>query len=1459
VPSFDVIIPVYRGLQSTQACLRSVLAARNAATSHVIVVDDASPEPELSEWLVSVAREGRIELVCHPQNQGFVRSVNAAMALNPSRDVVLLNSDTLVSDGWLDVLAAHAGAPDVASVSPLSNNATLASYPRVAESNALPVGESEASLAACARRANPGIAVRVPTTVGCCMLITRRALVETGAFDEQTFGKGYGEENDWCMRATAKGFHHLIATDGFVYHEGEVSFGTTADEGKRRALERLAEKHPGYEARIRAHFAADPLREARRRLDIERLHASRRPILLMITHHWGGGTEQHVRDLALLLRGHAEVLVLRPQSAHCARLEWCTGHRQTEAFEAWFELPGEFDVLLRFLGSLPVARVHLHHVHGHDPAVLQLAARLGVPLDITCHDFFPLTPQYHLDPGGAMPADDVAHAWGWPAAQWRECMAALLRTADRVIFPSADIAARIREHCAVPAAQVWSHPEAPSGGRAALAKVLLLGGLTRAKGQDVVLACAREAAARGLPLAFRVLGHTEDALPVYPQLPLTVAGSYRAADLDALIALERADVVWLPARIPESFSYTLSAALRSGLPIVASRLGAFTERLKDTPRAILVAWNAEPEVWLDALLTSAGPRPLLPPADETQWRDYRERYLEPIRAGRAAAPVAQLAPRHFLAPRELPREAERSLATLFAGGVECGNAATLAELRARIASFDAELANARDAAGAAHEMARAAGRELDEAGARFQAAFEEQQRAAQAAHAAYQGILDSTTWRMTAPLRNAAHRLKVMKRRVARLLGRVDQIPQRAANVAQVLREEGVAGVGRRLHDKLTGRDDPFTLPLPSYQIERAMTPLRVPSSGTPEVSILIPVFGQHLHTYSCLASIARTCAGRAIEVLVADDASPEPAEMALAMVDGVRFVRQPRNLGFVDNCNAAAAEARGTFLLFLNNDTQVLDGWLDAMLEVFASEPKAGLVGAKLLFADGRLQDAGGIVWRDGSASNHGRGEDPRRPEYNYRRDADYCTGACMLIRRETWQALGGFDRRYVPAYYEDTDLAFRVREAGLRVIYQPHAEVVHFEGQTSGTDLTQGVKRHQVDNQAVFAERWRHVLANHRPRGVAPHRECDRAAQRRVLVIDVCVPMPDRDSGSLRMFEMLRLMRELGCRVSFVGDNGLHLPGYVRAVQALGVEVLHAPYFAPLSAVIEQRAAEYDIVILSRAFVAVKYIDLVKRHMPQAKLLFDTVDLHFLREQREAALHADAERRAAAEAARERELELIGKADVTLVVSAFERELLEREAPRARVHVLSNIHEPRPGPAPFEAREGMLFIGGFRHAPNVDAIDWFAREVMPRLRAAGAGLKLTVIGSDVPEELKRHAAGDFEFAGFVPDVEPLFARARLAVSPLRYGAGVKGKVNLAMQFGVPVIATPCAVEGMHLQDGVDVLVAEGAEAFAAATLRAYQDAGIWQTLRAGGLANVERWFSRDQARRTLRHLFDL
>jgi GT2 family glycosyltransferase/glycosyltransferase involved in cell wall biosynthesis len=651
----------------------------------------------------------------------------------------------------------------------------------------------------------------------------------------------------------------------------------------------------------------------------------------------------------------------------------------------------------------------------------------------------------------------------------------------------------------------------------------------------------------------------------------------------------------------------------------------------------------------------------------------------------------------------------------------------------------------------------------------------------------------------------------------------------------------------------------------PSFDDSLLVEPLDVPfepfalaTSDRPLVSVIIPVYGKAQYTLACLRSIARHQPKALFEVIVVDDRSPDDSVALLEQIGGVKLLRNERNLGFVGSCNAGAAAARGDFLLFLNNDTQVMPNWLDGLLCCFGDHADCGIAGSRLVYPDGRLQEAGGLVFDDGSCWTAGRFEQRDAPAWRYRREVDYVSGAALMIRRELFQRIDGFDQRYAPAYYEDTDLAFAVRQQGLKVYYEPSSTIIHCEGISAGTDLHAGMKRHQLTNQATFAAKWKEALLAHPTAGTSLLRALRWRRRGRVLVVDSMTPEPTRDSGSLRLSAMLRLLDEQGWAVSFLPDDGRASDEEIRALGALGVEVLCRPWVSDLPHWLRAHGHGLRAVMLCRHTVAGQYASLVRKLAPKARLLFDTVDLHFLREQRAAELSGSASMARQAQSSRKSELALIEQSDVTFVVSPHEQALLAAELPHAKVELLSNIHEVFGCRRPYAGRRDLVFIGGYGHPPNVDAIRWIATDILPALHERVPNITVHVAG-DIPDAAREElSAPGLVFHGRVPDLAPLMESALASLAPLRFGAGVKGKINMAMSHGLPVIATGTAVEGMRLQPDIDVMIAQDPAAFADAVARLASDETLWTSLSRNGLDNVDRHFSPRAAAATLRRVLD-
>lgn len=642
----DIIVPVYRGLSDTQRCLQSVLSAQCETPWRLIVINDHSPEPEVSEWLRAFAKvDSRIVLVENAENRGFVATVNVGMSLSTDNDVVLLNSDTEVANDWLDRLRRAAYSDrQVASVTPFSNNATICSYPAFCEANELPAGSDTASLDNLFAKYLDGQTLEVPTGVGFCMYVTRVSLRAVGLFDEESFGKGYGEENDFCIRAENEGWKNLHALDTFVRHAGGVSFGDSKSERELQAMETLRRLHPRYEQQVQTFVQKDPARLARLTVDLARILGQSRPVVLNVVHDREGGTLRHVRELAAFLGDTVVFLNLAPIAGGVSIK--LAGEK--ENFVLSFSLPQEHPAMLDALRVLRISHIHFHHLLGHSPDIVELPSTLGVTHDFTAHDYYSFCPQISLTDHtdrycGEKGLDQCRQCLkrgpapnGDTIEVWRDRHAPLLNRARYLITPSGDTAQRFNKFVpgsnlrVVPHSSIAQSPTSygvpvvhPIGAERPL-RIAVLGALSKIKGADLLEAVAQLATKQNAPVEFHLVGYAYRNLRTQPKAGLTVHGSYEDKDLCQILAWLKPDVVWFPALWPETYSYTLSASLESCLPIVAPSFGAFAERLQVRPWTWQIDWAMPAQ---DVLNFFVG------------IRQYFQSGVGPIPAGNQIAPI----------------------------------------------------------------------------------------------------------------------------------------------------------------------------------------------------------------------------------------------------------------------------------------------------------------------------------------------------------------------------------------------------------------------------------------------------------------------------------------------------------------------------------------------------------------------------------------------------------------------------------------------------------------------------------------------------------------------------------------------------------------------------------------------------------------------------------------------------
>ena len=566
--------------------------------------------------------------------------------------------------------------------------------------------------------------------------------------------------------------------------------------------------------------------------------------------------------------------------------------------------------------------------------------------------------------------------------------------------------------------------------------------------------------------------------------------------------------------------------------------------------------------------------------------------------------------------------------------------------------------------------------------------------------------------------------------------------------------------------------------------------------STAPSVSVIVPVCNHAKVTEDCLLALEATLPKDwPAEVIVVDDASTDETPQMLAQwmrnAPWLRAIRNVTNSGFIDSCNHGAKEAHGEILVFLNNDTLPQPGWLEALVDTLRSHRDAGAVGGKLLWPDGRIQEAGGAIFSDGSGFNVGRGEPDRdAPAFSFVREVDYCSGALLATPRTLFWDIGGFDVRFRPAYYEDADYCFAVRAKGLKVYYQPSAVITHLEGVSNGTDTARGIKHHQAINREIFLEKWKKALEALPPPPLdasyrSMHSLVAPRAARRAVVMSHTLPEFDLEGGSRRVFHLVRFLREAGWMVSFMAP---WVPGgerYERVLRQMGV----AAYPRGLRKLEGDDAGteadrllatgQLDLAIIAFWHTAERWTPIVRRVSPSTKIVVDSVDLHFLRNARKAFLPSTAGDARGLDPTygddMRREMNQYDAADAVLTVSQREASLVNDLLGRDCAHTVPDCENAPDTVAPFAARNGFVFLGSLRHPPNIEAVEWLCEHVWPNLdQALLAKHPISIVGTGLDEKFARLADGrpGIKMVGWVPSATPYLQQARVstrAASPWR------------------------------------------------------------------------------------------
>jgi len=617
-----------------------------------------------------------------------------------------------------------------------------------------------------------------------------------------------------------------------------------------------------------------------------------------------------------------------------------------------------------------------------------------------------------------------------------------------------------------------------------------------------------------------------------------------------------------------------------------------------------------------------------------------------------------------------------------------------------------------------------------------------------------------------------------------------------------------------------------------------------LPTSTTPEVSIIIPVFNHIDATLKLLHKLRLNSDVTKYEIIIVDDASTDSTKEYLSNIRGINIVTLSANVGYLKATNLGIKYSRGDYLCLLNNDTEPENGWLDALFRTIKNDPQIAIAGSMLVNIEGNILEAGGQIFANREVWNLGRGSTRQNEIYNFTREVDYCSAAAILVDGLFLRNLNGFDERFAPAYYEDTDLATTAWSVGRKVVYVHDSVVHHIEGLSHGKNVSKGLKQYQATNKQKYWDKWEQKIVLPWKIDEFPRLEADRESRGIIVFIDKFIPSLNSNAGATRAYRIIEAMRQLKFHVVVIPEiEGVEILNREQ-LRRNGVEVYQS-YDAAVSS-LKSRSERIHSFWVSRFDTYEFFRRRLMIDFPDARLIFDTVDLHYLREERNIALKGQSAAIYGANA-KARELALCQQATKVVVVAEYEKNILLSEIQNLNVDILFMPQSTDTKELRSKSSNYFLFVGNFVHSPNVDGVEWLIDEILPMVIEMGIGqFEVRIVGEGLPKSILDKINPEFvTYLGWQEDLEEIYLGARFVIMPLRYGAGLKGKLSEAAIRKCPVISTSIGAEGYVLEPERDYLLADSAEDFAKAIVNLWTNPELATSIAASAKLQLQVEFS--------------